>query len=1757
MSFIGADGLENQVRQLKQQLAAKDQQLSSIQNEQMKKADEVSEARRLKEGALYQLSAEADKAHKAETALKAKTLELTRTKLQLDNLETSLQAANERLKIEEKEKSRLQYDIDSQAANGTSGAATKRLQEQRATLEARVRDLESALRKSESEKETLRVESSGTGWGIGQPSNGRDKSRLIGMEQELSSLRAENIRLMDENRKVSFLTQSLVRQLMDRKATTMQASSPREKKASFSSNFFGSSPAPAAPRSRTTSRHHSPPPRRRASSVSSSLKIHDLENEIEALRAAQGPSGAELETMKTQLNNTKKELLKVENEKIAVEKSSKKEIDRLKSTMEDQMFELESYRSDGGVSKDDVEKIKKSATEEKMSLQKRVESLQADIEKRCAEIVLLEQKVLRVSEVEAELLREKNLRTQREQAPIHPATASPSEVQALTEKIAVLESQLSSREPSSSSSTSNIAGDTKSIRQLQRELAALRREKEALEIDLKENDDLLAEREAEILALRGAIPIPDSPSSRPKDGKLEKVLAELEAANHEIERVNAELESMRGDMAALNQDREFFEGQLDGAKMALIKKEERVVQLEVDIGRLQTLLAKEQEDAGSLRSCRTELQTQLDSAAVAYLEKETALQQLIDDRSADDARIAELRAEVGGAKERIVALEAEVSEFQTSQEAWVASQAVITAELATALEIVQRSREEVDSLKAKRDEIERDRTQSVSKLQLVEDRLRNGTAEVSNLRKEVRDAQAESTKMRAVADENQALYEAATTTIAQLRTRIAGLDDDLTNRTSESDRQKRDDDILALRDLLERAEVEKTRLEKEIEKTLFQQSQDAALAQQRIESLNARLSELDTISESTARATNLEEAQHVGLLHSKIQRLRAERDELRQAISFAQHERHFTVQAAEADRASAIEELGKVRSDLKATSATCDNLRTESMELRKKLDEAMSRAERVSASFAVASADKDDLEDKLSHLQLEIGHAITERDGLKEEVDHLALMLRQSQENLKVSDEKVQRSVATHQEQATQLAELVGQWTKTRDDLSWARSESAAAHRANNDLEARIDRLQSVLSASRPSSTSPNEGSESGTAVVMSMVQDLEAERADLSARIDRRNAQIATLQKEVQKLKASLVNAQDSAEEFEAEVAEATRDKEELESRINAQSLELAEQTVTVASASSRITALESRLCSMTQSEFTSRLALGSHEARAAALEVLLESETAIGESRTESLKNQLESLSAHSAAVHVSHSEIVGAMSTELCEVISSLEKVREDLASIEADRDGLLVEISTLKEELEISRAREVGLQHDQLQAAASISTELEEARASLQAVEQRLADVEAERDSVSGELDATKTELETLRDGEVDRQHGVELGEERIVSLLAQIRASKETIAALNLDITRLSSELEQSNSAARHLQSDLDNAEARTTEITASSESVMESLKDRNEHLEQELADTIKDNQGRLSRLEGLEAANAALAETEMGLRAQLERLGDVAAREAEWRQNLEASRQVVETQALGLESLQSKVNTLEKETKKANGLLRMQEAETKTISEKLKTVQGKWAAAVKDAEIATALVRQQGIEVARLEAEIAKLKSAPPPASSESTAELQDRIAELEASLSLRIQEVDEHGDNQRELLKIKVKLEKKVSKLQRQLATAETAANTAANRVPAPIIERPPLRSVNIFEPPPSVGSKRSREGDVDEKPAPVECIMLPPSIPSSAKKAVIGRSAFTPQRGGNAFAPTPKTQSKLSSNPFAKESTTPRNAFQVLPEL
>ena len=221
-----------------------------------------------------------------------------------------------------------------------------------------------------------------------------------------------------------------------------------------------------------------------------------------------------------------------------------------------------------------------------------------------------------------------------------------------------------------------------------------------------------------------------------------------------------------------------------------------------------------------------------------------------------------------------------------------------------------------------------------------------------------------------------------------------------------------------------------------------------SLARMRITELEASIAVLTPLPSSCG-------SREVVLLQDKIQRLRSERDELRLSFSYVQHEHRFARDAAEADRISAVEDLQRARSELEVKLEAISTLRAEHAAAKDALDTVTTRLEGVNGSFASASAEKNDLADKVTHLEVDLREATSSRDQLLSRVDELDKRLAERLED-------------------SQVQHLISEVAMAQHKASKAEREMFSLLKANKEYESRIDRLQEQLEATievRPAST--------------------------------------------------------------------------------------------------------------------------------------------------------------------------------------------------------------------------------------------------------------------------------------------------------------------------------------------------------------------------------------------------------------------------------------------------------------------------------------------------------------------------------------------------------------------------------------------------------------------------------------------------------------------------------------------------------------
>ena len=152
---------------------------------------------------------------------------------------------------------------------------------------------------------------------------------------------------------------------------------------------FGSVPSPVRPKGS----------RRRSASASGGPRTSDLEAEIASLRLEVDSKSVDLAAVQTQMGSVKRDKMKLENEKLAAERAAKKEIEDLKSRLDDATYELDDWRqSSDGDPKAEVNKVKKLAAEEAQAAKQKVEKLADALEERSRTVGGLQSKLVQLED---------------------------------------------------------------------------------------------------------------------------------------------------------------------------------------------------------------------------------------------------------------------------------------------------------------------------------------------------------------------------------------------------------------------------------------------------------------------------------------------------------------------------------------------------------------------------------------------------------------------------------------------------------------------------------------------------------------------------------------------------------------------------------------------------------------------------------------------------------------------------------------------------------------------------------------------------------------------------------------------------------------------------------------------------------------------------------------------------------------------------------------------------------------------------------------------------------------------------------------------------------------------------------------------------------------------------------------------------------------------------------------------------------------
>ncbi|KAF8529378.1 hypothetical protein JB92DRAFT_2861750 [Gautieria morchelliformis] len=193
----------DEVVQLRKQAANKDNRYATLENELLKKNNDLLAVKGTLNETLGKLREEADRALKFESELNRQADDLRAERLTRQNLEASLTAAGEKLVSEEQTGKYLQMELDSYASRMTSqhNLELKRLQHEKSTLEARVRAFEAQSQEAKPSQPPTRLPRPTT---FSSASSTAPEARIATLESELSKVRLE---LADASRTLAIAQQ--------------------------------------------------------------------------------------------------------------------------------------------------------------------------------------------------------------------------------------------------------------------------------------------------------------------------------------------------------------------------------------------------------------------------------------------------------------------------------------------------------------------------------------------------------------------------------------------------------------------------------------------------------------------------------------------------------------------------------------------------------------------------------------------------------------------------------------------------------------------------------------------------------------------------------------------------------------------------------------------------------------------------------------------------------------------------------------------------------------------------------------------------------------------------------------------------------------------------------------------------------------------------------------------------------------------------------------------------------------------------------------------------------------------------------------------------------------------------------------------------------------------------------------------------------------------------------------------------------------
>ena len=976
----------------------------------------------------------------------------------------------------------------------------------------------------------------------------------------------------------------------------------------------------------------------------------------------------------------------------------------------------------------------------------------------------------------------------------------------------------------------------------------------------------------------------------------------------------------------------------------------------------------------TLRETISETERAVTTKTTDIEEKETRLSALATSLASSESQIQQLTQQL----ESLAAgsHESEVSELKATIE-------TVTKEKNEAHQLVS-------GLQTQLDDVTRE-------LSATHEDLKMDRAELDVLRINLADVTAREASTRAEVEAVQDQLHTAVREKTHIENELTDLRSSLADRSTESEAENRNGELVVLQSVLDSArrsaEERERNLEEEMDGLKFVANKDAETARGKIKSLQKQLvkaqdcvhevqtqlqarisaleadlkvsqtrvqaleAEIASMTEAAKSAPRTSTPDRLGLLYSKIQSLRAERDDLRHSLSFAQNESRFTIRAAEADRVSAIEELEAVKTDLNQQMTVHQSLEQEVLSIRKQLSEKEIKLEEV--RMETTGANDKASADRIAHFETEVVSAKAERDHLVQELgeshrqimelNHAMAMMRTSTD----SDKRLRK--ISMERKVLDMHKI----TETSTGVALDRGPVEFGARRPGHARTKSEIATLIL---------PDQAQIMG---LSAKVSELESEIQMLSGKLERRNgthtlnleastdsiATIAALQLDNEKLNMATELSRESAEEFDELVAE----RDDLQTQLENLRPELETTTKEIQTHLTRIGELENSLTGLRSEQTTSSSLAEERAAQIIALEAAVQSSLADAASARSLADTHSSTISRLEQQLDQSVAAVTGQSDRMIIGILEQRQRLSQAAsawrkASSQAQHHATALastktQVASLTEQVDAFDAERSAMSQ-QIQIHALRVKSLDSANEKMRELESQVETLEAECAAMSEQLDLVTTREQSLAK-QVEEGSATRLlldeATQRADQAGHELMTAKKEITQLVSEITAIRNTMSATDSAKNELEStlrrELDQAKAEMSASEVRATESAEGLEKLEVQIHEVRASAARDVESRTAELQVL---NDTLTSKNEEFSALTERADDLEKQRQDLRAQVEdliaKVDQAAESATDHTLALQSEKAALEKQlatTSEKAGALRMEVSSTMSKNQRL------------------------------------------------------------------------------------------------------------------------------------------------------------------------------------------------------------------------